>query len=60
MANDVRLIDANALKDSFCKRCIAEFLDEPCDPGECIFCIAVDQQPTVEVVHGAKMDGEYK
>ena len=56
---EVRLIDANELKNSFCKRCIAEFLDEPCDPSECIFCIAVDQQPTVEVVH-VRMGGEHK
>ena len=55
MANEKRLIDANAMVTLMCRACNNEFSEEPCEPGECFIYDALANAPTVdavEVVHG--------
>ena len=55
MANEKRLIDANALKSFACEFCNSINSDEPCEPAECRCMRLIDEMPTVdavEVVHG--------
>ena len=55
MANEKRLIDANAFKSFLCKCCNILRSDEPCEPNDCNVWAVIDEQPTVdavEVVHG--------
>lgn len=50
MANEKRLIDANALKKCTCEWCNTHYSDEPCEPSECIEMLRIDAQPTVDAV----------
>ena len=50
MANEKRLIDANALTKQMCRACNNECCEEPCEPGECFIYDAVDNAPTVDAV----------
>ena len=55
MANEKRLIDANALKSFVCEFCNSINSGEPCEPADCRCMVLIDVQPTVdavEVVHG--------
>ena len=55
MANEMRLIDANALIVKMCRACNNECCEDPCEPGECFMYDAISNAPTVdavEVVHG--------
>lgn len=54
MANEKRVIDANALKRFVCETCNAINGDEPCEPSDCRSMVLIDEMPTVdavEVVH---------
>ena len=46
----VRLIDANELKKKMCFKCNDEYSDEPCDPGDCVFCNAINDAQTIDAV----------
>lgn len=62
MANEKRLIDADALKKCTCEWCNTHYSDEPCEPSECIEMLRIDGQPTVdavEVVHGRWVQMEF-
>ena len=55
MANEKRLIDADAFKSFLCKCCNILRSEEPCEPSDCNILAVIDEQPTVdavEVVHG--------
>ena len=55
MANEKRLIDANAMVTLMCRACNNECCEEPCEPGECFIYDALANAPTVdavEVKHG--------
>ena len=45
-----RLIDANELKKKICFKCNDEYSDEPCDPGDCVFCNAINDAQTIDAV----------
>ena len=49
-ANEKRLIDANELKKKMCFKCNDEYSDEPCDPGDCVFCNAINDAQTIDAV----------
>ena len=49
-ANEKRLIDANELKKKMCFKCNDEYSDEPCDPGYCVFCNAINDAQTIDAV----------
>ena len=46
----MRLIDANELKKKMCFKCNDEYSDEPCDPGDCVFCNAINDAQTIDAV----------
>ena len=50
MGNENRLIDANELKKKMCFKCNDEYSDEPCDPGDCVFCNAINDAQTIDAV----------
>ena len=50
MANEKRLIDANALKDFVCSICNALYGDEPCKSADCRSMDVIDEMPTVDAV----------
>lgn len=50
MANEKRLIDANALTKLMCRACNNECCEEPCEPGECFMYDAINNAPTVDAV----------
>jgi hypothetical protein len=55
MANEKRLIDANAFKSLLCKCCNILHSEESCEPSDCNVLAVIDEQPTVDavvVVHG--------
>ena len=55
MADKMRLIDANALKDFLCEQCYIEFADEVCVTDDCHIRNAIMAAPTIEaepVRHG--------
>ena len=55
MANEIRLIDANALKSFTCELCNSISGDDPCEPSDCRCMCVIDKMPTVDakpVVHG--------
>ena len=49
-SNEKRLIDANELKKKMCFKCNDEYSDEPCDPGDCVFCNAINDAQTIDAV----------
>ena len=46
----MRLIDANELKKKMCFKCNDEYSDAPCDPGDCVFCNAINDAQTIDAV----------
>lgn len=54
MANEKRLIDANALKRLTCEWCNKTRPEEPCEPSECSIMQFYDGQPTVDSVEVEK------
>ena len=50
MANEKRLIDANALKRWTCEWCNKTRPEEPCEPSDCAIMLFYDGQPTVDAV----------
>ena len=46
----MRLIDANELKKKMCFKCNDEYSDEPCDPGDCVLCNAINDAQTIDAV----------
>ena len=56
MANEKRLIDANALKRFTCETCNAIYGDEPCKPCDCRGMAVIDEQPTVDAVHVEELE----
>lgn len=50
MANEKRLIDANALKRWTCEWCNKTRPEEPCEPSDCAVMLFYDGQPTVDAV----------
>ena len=49
-SNEKRLIDANELKKSMCFKCNDEYSDDPCEPGDCVFCNAINDAQTIDAV----------
>ena len=49
-SNEKRLIDANELKKRMCFKCNDEYSDEPCEPGDCVFCNAINDAQTIDAV----------
>ena len=49
-SNEKRLIDANELKKRMCFKCNDEYSDEPCEPGDCVFCNAINDAQTIYAV----------
>ena len=50
-----RLIDADKLVHSICRKCNDVNYDDPCEPSDCVMYYAVHNAPTVDavpVVHG--------
>lgn len=45
-----RLIDADELIHSICRKCNDVNYDEPCEPSDCAFYYAVHDAPTVDAV----------
>ena len=50
LSNEKRLIDANELKKKMCFKCNDEYSDKPCDPGDCVFCNAINDAQTIDAV----------
>ena len=49
-SSEKRLIDANELKKKMCFKCNDEYSDEPCEPGDCVFCNAINDAQTIDAV----------
>ena len=50
LSSEKRLIDANELKKKMCFKCNDEYSDEPCEPGDCVFCNAINDAQTIDAV----------
>ena len=52
-----RLIDADKLVHSICRKCNDVNYDEPCEPSDCAFYFAVQNAPTVDAVPVVRCKG---
>ena len=55
----MRLIDADELIHSICRKCNDVNYDEPCEPSDCAFYYAVQNAPTVDAVPAVHGRWEY-
>lgn len=43
----MRMIDANELKRKMYEMCNYDYVNEPCEPSDCVFCGSINETPTI-------------